>query len=467
MITEFVFIPIFAIAAGVAQSLQYLNRYHVIREPPEHILNRLPSSASALACSAHALNLIEKRTLDHEEMKALNREVIEYFKEHVNPGFLEYRKSVTAGGDYGAVEWHRNPVVVSAVQNQLAKQPLHSQELLDPLRAMLAKTLAALTPGKLKYSFFCNSGTESVEAALKLAKAYQSPRGKFTFIATSGAFHGKSLGALSATAKSTFRKPFMPLLPGFRHVPFGNIEAMRTALNECKKTGDDVAAVILEPIQGEGGVILPPPGYLTAVRKLCDEFGALMILDEVQTGMGRTGKMFACEHENVQPDILCLAKALGGGVMPIGATIATEEVFSVLFDNPFLHTTTFGGNPLACAAALATINVLLEQNLPAQAEQKGDMLLDGFRQLAREYPDLVQEARGKGMLMAIEFVDNEIGYNFASEMFRQRVLVAGTLNNAKTIRIEPPLTLTIEQCELVIKAARKALAAMRVSVEEA
>ena len=189
--------------------------------------------------------------------------------------------------------------------------------------------------------------------------------------------------------------------------------------------------------------------------------------DEIQTGMGRTGKMFACEHENVQPDILCLAKALGGGVMPIGATIATEEVFSVLFDNPFLHTTTFGGNPLACAAALATINVLLEQNLPAQAEQKGDMLLDGFRQLAREYPDLVQEARGKGMLMAIEFVDNEIGYNFASEMFRQRVLVAGTLNNAKTIRIEPPLTLTIEQCELVIKAARKALAAMRVSVEEA
>ncbi len=177
-------------------------------------------------------------------------------------------------------------------------------------------------------------------------------------------------------------------------------------LSECKKTGDDVAAVILEPIQGEGGVILPPAGYLPAVRKLCDEFGALLILDEVQTGMGRTGKMFACEHENVQPDILCLAKALGGGVMPIGATVATEEVFSVLFDNPFLHTTTFGGNPLACAAALATINVLLTQNLPAQAAQKGSMLLDGFRLLAQEYPDLVNEVRGKGMLMAIEFVDS-------------------------------------------------------------
>lgn len=223
--------------------------------------------------------------------------------------------------------------------------------------------------------------------------------------------------------------------------------------------------MILEPIQGEGGVILPPQGYLTEVRKLCDEFGALMILDEVQTGMGRTGKMFACEHENVQPDILCLAKATGGGVMPIGATIATEEVFSVLFDNPFLHTTTFGGNPLACAAALATINVLLGK-ISRPGGTKGDTLTDGFRQLAREYPNLVHDARGKGMLMAIEFVDNETGYRFASEMFRQRVLVAGTLNNAKTIRIEPPLTLTIELCEQVLKSARNALAAMQVSVEE-
>ena len=456
-------------------------------------MNRLPNSASALACTAHALNLIEKRTLSHEEMKSLNREVIDYFQQHVNPGFLEYRKSVTAGGDYGAVEWqagglntlvdtqghefldclgglgifnvgHRNPKVVSAVQHQLEKQPLHSQELLDPLRAMLAKTLATLTPGKLKYSFFSNSGTESVEAALKLAKAYQSPRGKFTFVATSGAFHGKSLGSLSATAKADFRKPFMPLLPGFRHVAFGNIDAMRALFTDCKKTGDDVAAVILEPIQGEGGVILPPPGYLPAVRKLCDEFGALLIFDEVQTGMGRTGKMFACEHENVQPDILCLAKALGGGVMPIGATVATEEVFSVLFDNPFLHTTTFGGNPLSCAAALATIHVLLEENLPAQAQQKGNLLLDGFKELAQQYPELVVEARGQGMLMAIEFVDNEIGYQFSSEMFRQQVLVAGTLINAKTVRVEPPLTLTIEQCEQVLTAARRALTALRQSL---
>ena len=190
----------------------------------------------------------------------------------------------------------------------------------------------------------------------------------------------------------------------------------------------------------------------------------MLIFDEVQTGMGRTGKMFACEHENVQPDIFCLAKALGGGVMPIGATVATEEVFSVLFDNPFLHTTTFGGNPLSCAAALATIHVLLEENLPAQAQQKGNLLLDGFKELAQQYPELVVEARGQGMLMAIEFVDNEIGYQFSSEMFRQQVLVAGTLINAKTVRVEPPLTLTIEQCEQVLTAARRALTALRQSL---
>ncbi|WP_223881688.1 putrescine aminotransferase [Affinibrenneria salicis] len=453
-------------------------------------MSRQPDHCSPLEYSQQALKWIMSDTLSQEDVAALNQETLDAFREYVNPGFLEYRKSVTSGGSYGAVEWranspntlldtqgneyldclggygifsvgHRNPSVLAAVEKQLSKQPLHSQELLDPLRAMLAKTLAAITPGKLKYSFFGNSGTESVEAALKLAKAYQSPRGKFSFIATNGAFHGKSMGSLSATAKPAFRKPFMPLLPGFHHVPFGDIAAMWEQVKQCHESGEGIAAVILEPIQGEGGVIVPPEQYLPAVRALCDEIGALLILDEVQTGMGRTGKMFACEHYGVEPDILCLAKALGGGVMPIGATVATEEVFSVLFENPFLHTTTFGGNPLACAAALATVNVLLSEKLPDRAAQNGAFLLNGLKKRVAGYSELVVEARGLGLLQSIEFRQNEIGYDFASELFRQGILVAGTLNNSKTVRIEPPLTITREQCGQVLATVEQVLAGLR------
>ncbi len=366
-----------------------------------------------------------------------------------------------AGGIAVTVLGHCHPALVEALKSQ-GETLWHTSNVFtnEPALRLGRKLIDATFAERV---LFMNSGTEANETAFKLARHYACVRHspfKTKIIAFHNAFHGRSLFTVSVGGQPKYSDGFGPKPADIIHVPFNDLHAVKAVMD------DHTCAVVVEPIQGEGGVILPPQGYLTEVRKLCDEFGALMILDEVQTGMGRTGKMFACEHENVQPDILCLAKALGGGVMPIGATIATEEVFSVLFDNPFLHTTTFGGNPLACAAALATINVLLEQNLPAQAEQKGDTLLDGFRQLAREYPNLVHDARGKGMLIAIEFVDNETGYRFASEMFRQRVLVAGTLNNAKTIRIEPPLTLTIELCEQVLKSARNALAAMQVSVEE-
>lgn len=449
-----------------------------------------PHSTSTLELSRQALELIAKQELTADDVSWLTTHTIQGFREHVNPGFLEYRKSVTAGGQFAAIEWratgpntlvdingkeytdclggfgifnvgHRNPKVIAAVEQQLAKQPLHSQELLDPLRALLATMLAQLAPGDLNYCFFGNSGTESVEAALKLAKAYQQPHGKTAFVSTNGGFHGKSLGALSATSKAVFRKPFAPLVPGFRHVPYGDLEAMRDTLYACQNAGDGVAAVIVEPIQGEGGVIIPPADYLPGLRKLCDEVGALLILDEVQTGMGRTGKMFACEHSGVVPDILCLAKALGGGVMPISATIASEKVFSVLFANPFLHTTTFGGNPLACAAGIATLNVLLEDKLPEQADRVGRYLLEGLQELATDYPDLIQTVRGQGLLQAIEFQHNQIGYNFAKGMFDAGVLVAGTLINAKTVRIEPPLTFTEALADHVLLTANQVLTQMQ------
>ena len=432
--------------------------------------------------SQKVLDLIAKETISAEEAQWITQETIDCFKEHVNPGFLEYRKTVTLDNQFAAIEWsdegscfkdvngkeyidclggfgifnvgHRHPKVIETVQNQLKRQALHTQDLLDPLRAMLGKILAEITPGDLKYSFFTNSGTESVEAALKLAKMQSN---KSTFIATTRAFHGKSLGSLSGTAKGVFRKPFLPLIPGFKHVPFGDIEMMRKTFEVCALVGEDVAAVILEPIQGEGGVILPPENYLKEVRALCDEYDALLIFDEVQTGMGRTGKMFAAELYDVVPDIICLAKAFGGGVMPAGAVVANEKTFSVLFDNPFMHTTTFGGNPLACAAAIATINVLIEEDLPARAAEVGEYFLKGIKEVTKEYSDKVLEVRGQGLLIGVEFHEDETGYAFSKGMFDEGVLVAGTLVNSKTIRIEPPLTISIEEVDQVIATFKKVL----------
>lgn len=429
------------------------------------------------------LSLIEKEELTTEDAKWITEETVTGFRENINPGFLEYRKTVTVDNQFAAVEWsdsgsvfkdvngkeyidclggfgiynvgHRNPKVLKAVTDQLQHQALHSQDLLDPLRAMLGKVLADITPGDLKYSFFTNSGTESVECALKIAKMYHPERK--TFIAATKAFHGKSLGSLNGTAKGIFRQPFQSLLSNFRHVPYGDLDYLRKTLEACQFTGDDVAAVVLEPVQGEGGIIIPTKEYLEGVRALCDEFGALLIFDEVQTGMGRTGAMFASELFGVTPDILALAKAFGGGIMPAGAVVANEKVFSVLFENPFMHTTTFGGNPLACAAALATIGVLLEENLPQRAAEVGEYMLKGLREAAEAHSDKVLEIRGIGLMIGIEFLSDEIGYEASKGFFDEGVLVAGTLINSKTIRIEPPLTISYEEADQVIATFRKVL----------
>jgi putrescine aminotransferase len=353
---------------------------------------------------------------------------------------------------------HRHPKVIKAVTDQLRRQPMHSQDLLDPLRAMLARALSMLAPAGLEFAFFCNSGTEAIEAALKLARAYDGA--KQTIVAATKGFHGKSYGALSASAKAEFRRPFGPMLPNIEHVPFDDLLALRDMMTSCKAVGEDVGAVLLEPIQGEGGVNIPSDTYLPGVRALCDEFGALMVLDEVQTGMGRTGKMFCCEHYNVAPDLLCLAKAFGGGVMPAGAVIGRRDVFSRLFENPFLHTTTFGGNPLACAAALATINVLIEERLPERAAKMGARMLAGIKAAAAGHEDIVVDVRGMGLLMALEFHDNVTGFEFAKRMLDRGVLVSGTLVNARVIRVEPPLTIAEEQADYVCQSLADTLNSM-------
>lgn len=345
-------------------------------------------------------------------------------------------------GGYGIFNvGHRHPKVIDAVRAQLDQVCLHSQDLLNPWAAHLARQLASLAPGDLKYSFFCNSGTEAVEGAIKLARLYT---GKTEIISTKNAYHGVSMGALSATGRDVFRKPFEPLLNGFTHVPFGDIKAMEKAITK------NTAAVILEPIQGEGGINVPPAGYLRKVRELTRKKGVLLILDEVQTGLGRTGRMFACEHEAVVPDILCLAKALGGGVMPIGCFMSTGKIWRVLEPNPTIHNSTFGGNPLACTAASACLEVLMEEHLPARSALMGNYFMRKLKDLQDEFPDLIADVRGKGLLIGLEFQAKEVREAVQVELFHRGVLVAATLNANRTIRIEPPLIITESQINLMI-----------------
>lgn len=371
---------------------------------------------------------------------------------------IDGKEYVDCLGGYGVFSLgHRHPKVVEAVKRQLDFMPLSSKVLFDKPMADLAELLAEITPGDLQYSFIVNSGTEAVEGSLKLARVHT---GRSKFVATTNSFHGKTLGSLSATGREMFRDPFQPLLAGFSHVPFGDIDALAQVVD------NETAAVIIEPIQGEGGIIVPPDAYLPAVREICDKTGALLICDEVQTGLGRTGKMFAVEHYGVVPDIITTAKALGGGVMPIGAFTARPKVWDKYITSPFLHTSTFGGNPLACAAAIAAVSVIREEGLLSRAEQSGYYFMGKLTELAKAYPEVIAQVRGKGLMIGIELTKEGIGGLIMSEMIDKGVLIAYTLNNPKVMRIEPPLIIEQEQIDYVITALSSALAKAQDMLED-
>lgn len=361
-------------------------------------------------------------------------------------------------GGYGVFSLgHRHPAVVDAVKAQLDLMPLSSKILLNQPMADLAELLAEITPGDIQYSFIGNSGAEAVEGALKLARLHT---GRTGIIAACNAFHGKTFGALSATGRELFREPFKPLLPNFLHVPFGNIEVLEKTINR------DTAAVILEPVQGEGGINIPTPDYLPAVRRLCDKNEALLICDEVQTGLGRTGEMFAVNHTNTLPDILCLAKALGGGVMPIGAFIARPHVWNKFITSPFIHTSTFGGNPLACAAAIAAITVTKAEDLPTKAKTSGQYLLSNLQKLSQSFPNVIREVRGIGLMIGIELCKEGAGGFLMAELINSGILVAYTLNNPKVIRLEPPLNISIKTIDIIIHAFESAVAKANEIIDE-
>lgn len=362
----------------------------------------------------------------------------------------EGRQFLDCLGGYGTFALgHRHPKVVEAVRNQLDQMALSGKAFFSRPAADLAEALSDVAPAGLNFTFFSNSGTEAVEAALKFAKG---ATGRSKIVSTEGSYHGKTLGALAVTGREKYRQKFVPLMPGACFVPYGDLEAMAAAVD------DQTAAVIIEPIQGEGGIHIPPAGYLKLIRELCDRHGALMIADEVQTGMGRTGKFFGVEHEGVSPDLMPLAKALGGGVMPIGATVGTEAVFEAIYStNPMHHTSTFGGNALACAAGLATIQVLREEGLIERSEVMGTRLREGLQTVLESNNDVIKEVRGRGLMVGVEMQEDEVGELIVAQLMKRGLCVAYALNNPRVLRFEPPLIITEEQVDVAISAVSDAV----------
>ncbi len=325
---------------------------------------------------------------------------------------------------------HCNPDVVQAIADQ-APRYLHSLvygEAVEQPQVELAAKVAELAPGDLSTVFFANSGTEAIEGALKLArKRTRRPR----FIAFEGGYHGDTTGSLALCDNAAFREPFEPLLE-VEFLPFGEVSAL-------DRIDTSVAGVVVEPVQGEGGVRVPPDDFHPALRRACDDTGALLIHDEVMTGLGRTGRWFASQHWGVVPDILVLAKALGGG-LPLGAFVGTPELMRELSDDPPLcHVTTFGGHPLSCAAGLAALRFAERERLPERAEQQGKVWVEQLTAMGGEH---LVEVRGCGMLIGMEFSSPELTADFCRRAFEAGLILNWTLHRDTVVRLVPPLVMT-------------------------
>jgi len=412
--------------------------------------------------------------ISESALEQLTDQTAEKYRKYVNPGIAAIlsfsgfsvpeeraqgcyiwdasgRRFLDCVGGYGAFSLgHLNPKVVDAVRQQLENEALKSHFFMSTELADACELLASVLPGGINYSFLCNSGTEAVEGALKCARIHT---GRSELIGAVNSFHGKTFGSLSVSGREVYKTAFQPLVPDCRQVPFGDTDAMANAISE--KT----AGVILEVVQGEGGVILAPDGYLAKVRELCDDAGALLILDEVRTGFGRTGRMFASEHYGVAADIVTMAKALGGGVMPVGAFSSTEEVWQSMFGaNPYLHSTTFGGNPLACAAAIAAINTTIEEGLVERSARLGEKLLSGLKSVQAQCPDVIKEVRGLGLLAGIEFAEDDVAALVIAGCGRRDLLASYSLNNPKVVRVEPPLIIEESDLDLAVGIIGEAVA---------
>jgi putrescine aminotransferase len=337
----------------------------------------------------------------------------------------------------------RNPDIIEALKKALDTYDIGVFLLCSKPKADLAKKLAEITPGDLKCTIFGVGGGEANDAAIKIARGYTM---KKEIIYTERAYHGHTGFALSAIGRDAYKEPFEPLIPGFKMVPFGDIEAIKKTITA------DTAAIILEPIQGEGGINIPPDEYLPQVRKLCDDHEILFILDEIQTGFGRTGRMFASEHWGVVPDIMTVAKSLGGGIYPIAATIFKEDIQDFFIPHPFIHLSTFGGSDLGCIVGMAVIDYIQKHNLAGHAEKMGQRFRAGFDSLLKEYPSLLLEVRQKGLMMGLQYTNESIGPRLTKKMAERGVIAIYTGNDPSICRLMPPLVITPEEVDFVLNA---------------
>lgn len=400
---------------------------------------------------------------------------------------------------YGSVNFgHNNPAIISGIKKMIDMQVPSIVQISPTLvTTALAENIAHLLPGDLEISFFCNSGTEAIEAAIKLVKKLSKKR---YIVSATGSFHGKSLGSLSISGKEKYKKYFRPLLKHTINVPFGDLESVENIFMD-----KDVAAFFIEPIQGEAGVIIPPVGYLKNIRKLCDKYDVLLVVDEIQTGFGRTGKNFAIEHENIIPDIMTISKSLGGGLVPIGACVTSKYLFKKAYgksENYALHTSTFGGNNFAATAALQATKLLIDGKFAEKADSRGRYFKSKLMELQEKY-SIIKEVRAIGLMIGIEFdmdycggldemksqiesyLDDEFDdmkdllsndlyktidrftnsitgdvevymqKNFtlmiSSYLLKEfRILTFSTLNNPNVIRIQPPLVITDSEIDYFI-----------------
>jgi acetylornithine/succinyldiaminopimelate/putrescine aminotransferase/predicted amino acid dehydrogenase len=416
--------------------------------------------AFATRVNPHLAGLLEKVWLDRRFVRGEGSELIDE----------QGRRYLDCIAAYGALPFGFNPDEIwqSLLQVQLTGEPSFVQPSLLDAAGDLAEQLLAIAPENLRYVTFCNSGAEAIEAAVKMCRVASGRPG---ILSTHNSFHGKTLGALSATGNPDYQRGFGAPAGDFHQVPFGDAEALRRHLDAHPGY---YATFLVEPIQGEGGVVVPPPGYLKEVQEICKQAGVLLIVDEIQTGLGRTGAMFCCEPEGIQPDVLTLAKALGGGLMPIGAVLCSAAAYSETF--ALKHSSTFAGNTLACRAGLAALDLLTRDNesLVRRVARYGARLERRLRELQGQFPQLIAEVRGRGFLLGIHFridralwPESLLGVAADQEFFTplfasyllnvERVRVAPTLNGKAVIRIEPALTMTWQQCERLLRALERAL----------